>query len=337
MREPMRICVVGAGAIGGLLAYRLAAAGHAVSVIARGAHRDAIEADGLTLVDHAAGGKRGTVRIAAAAEPAVFGVQDVVFMGLKAHAIPAMLPRIAPLLGPGTTVVPAINGVPWWYFMRHGGPWDGRVVRHVDPHGTMARAIPSAAIVGCVVHAGAEVKSPGVVHHTAGREFILGEIDRGLADAETPRVRALGAALDAAGLVGTVSKDIRVDVWSKLIGNLSFNPVAALSYADMGRICASGGLLSAIRPMLHEGIAVAKALGIDIAMTPDARIDVARRLGSTRISMHQDFEARRTPEIDAITGAVIDLADLVDVPVPITRMIDALVRERAKSEGLLGV
>ncbi len=331
----MKVCVVGAGAIGGLLAHRLAAAGHAVSVVARGAHRDAIEAEGLTLVDHPNGGATGTQRMAASAEPADFGVQDAVFIGLKAHAIPAMLPRLAPLVGDDTMVVPAINGVPWWYFQRHGGACDGLVVRSVDPQGDMAAMLSPGHLVGCVVHAGAEVRAPGVVHYTGGRNFIVGEIDRGLPDPITPRLVALGAALDATGLAGVLSKDIRTDVWSKLIGNLSFNPVAALSFADMKRICASEGLLATIRPMLAEGIAVARAYGIHIAMTPDERIDVARKLGGARISMHQDFEAHRKPEIDAIVGAVIELAESAGVDVPVCRMIDALVRERAISDGLI--
>ena len=330
----MKICVVGAGAIGGLLAFRLAAAGHEVSVVARGAHRDAIATRGLTLVDHQMD-RTDTQTMAASAEPSDFGVQEVVFIGLKAHAIPAMLPRIAPLLGKTTMLVPAINGVPWWYFQREGGEHDGLVVTRVDPRGDMASAVEAQAIIGCVVHAAAEVREPGVVHHTKGNGFIVGEIDRGLTDPITPRLMTLGAAINQAGLDATLSREIRHDVWAKLIGNLSFNPVAALTFADMGRLCASEGLLAVIRPLLNEGMAVARGYGVHIAMTPDERIDVARRLGAARISMHQDFEARRKPEIEAIVGSVIELAEHVDVPVPITRMIYALVRERALSDGLL--
>jgi 2-dehydropantoate 2-reductase len=330
----VKICVVGAGAIGGLLAFRLAAAGHEVSVVARGAHRDAIAARGLTLVDHQ-DDRTASQAMAASAEPSDFGAQDVVFIGLKAHAIPAMLPRIASLIGPETMVVPAINGMPWWYFQREGGEHDGMVVRSVDPEGAMRGVVGPEAIVGCVVHAAAEVREPGVVHHTKGRGFIIGEIDRGLADPVTPRVQSLATALRDARLEPTISKDIRYDVWAKLIGNLSFNPVAAVTFADMARICASEGLLDVIRPMLSEGMAVARGYGIHIAITPDERIDVARYLGNARISMHQDFEAHRKPEIDAIVGAVIELADCVEVPVPVTRMLHALVRERALSDGLL--
>ncbi len=331
----MKICVVGAGAIGGLLAFRLAAAGHEVSVVARGAHREAIAARGLTLVDHQRD-RTDTQAMAASADPSEFGVQDVVFIGLKAHAIPAMLPRMAPLVGPETMVVPAINGVPWWYFQRERGEHDGMIVTRVDPQGDMASMVAADAIIGCVVHAAGEVSEPGVVHHTKGKGFIIGEIDRGLADPVTARLTKLASAIDEAGLEATMSKDIRHDVWAKLIGNLSFNPVAALTFAAMARLCASDGLLDVIRPILKEGMAVARGFGVHIAMTPDQRIDVARRLGAARISMHQDFEAHRKPEVEAIVGAVIELAEHVDVPVPVTRMIHALVRERALSDGLLG-
>ena len=332
----MKVCVVGAGAIGGVLAFRLAASGHDVSVVARGAHLDAIVERGLTLVDHAADHKTASVRIAASADPATFGPQDIVVIGLKAPAIPAMLPRLGPLVGPDTMVVPAINGMPWWYFQKEGSAHEGLVVRSVDPHGDMATMLPATAIVGCVVHVGAEVREPGVVHQTGGRNFIVGEIDRLATDPVTPRLKRLGAALEAAGLGVKLSSDIRYDVWAKLIGNLSFNPVAALTFANMARICADDGLLDVIRPILVEGVAVARAYGIDITMTPDQRIDVARALGPAKISMHQDFEARRVPEIDAIVGSVIELAERVDVPVPVTRMVHALVVQRAISEGLIG-
>ncbi len=331
----MKICVVGAGAIGGVLAFRLAAKGHDVSVVARGPHLAAIVARGLTMIDGIDQDRVATQPVAASDDPAAFGVQDVVFVTLKAHAIPAMLKRLAPLIGPETMIVPAINGLPWWYFQREGGDHDGMVIDSVDPDGDMSAGVAPERIVGCVVHVGAEVPEPGVIRHSAGRLFVIGEIDRGLAQPQTERVCRLGAALDDCGLTATVSTDIRHDVWTKLIGNLSFNPVAALTYADMGRICASEPLLDVIRAMLVEGMAVARAYGIVIAMTPDERIAIARHLGPVRISMHQDFAAHRKPEIDAIVGSVIELAGRADVPVPVTRMVRALVETRAISEGLL--
>ena len=331
----VKICVVGAGAIGGLLAFRLAESGHSVSIVARGAHLAAIASRGLTLVDHVADGETRSLLLPASSEPRDFAPQDIVFIGLKTHAIGAMLPRIAPLIGPETMVVPAINGMPWWYFLREGGHHDGMHLASLDPHGEMAAQLDARHLIGCVVHAAAEVREPGVVHYTGGRRFIVGEIDRGLPDPFTARLAKLAAAIDAARLEAVASSDIRVDVWAKLIGNLSFNPVAALTSARMDRICANEALLAVIRPMLIEGMAVARHYGVEIAMTPDERIAVARRLGPAKISMHQDFEAGRTPEIDAIVGAVIELAEQAGIAVPITRMMHALVRERAINEGLL--
>lgn len=331
----MKIAVVGAGAIGGVLAFRLAATGHAVSIVARGPHLDAIRTRGLSMIDGPGGGAVSTQAVAASDDPGDFGVQDVVFVTLKAHAIPDMLPRMKPLVGPSTIVVPAINGLPWWYFQKLGGPHDGLVSRSVDPRGDMADQLPPEHVIGCVVHVGADVPEPGLVKHSAGRLFIVGEIDASLADPMTDRLRTLGSALDAAGLEGRIVADIRTEVWAKLIGNLSFNPVAALTYADMARICGDEGLLDVIRAMLREGMDVARAYGVEVRMTPDQRIDIARELGPVRISMHQDFAARRKPEIDAIVGSVVELADRAGVPVPTTRMVLALIEARAISDGLL--
>ena len=336
----MKICVVGAGAIGGVLAFRLAAGGHDLSVLARREHLAAILHNGLTLVDHTRAGETKSVRVAGDSDPLrlaqLCGVQDVIFIALKAHAIGPILSRLAPLLGTHTTVIPAINGVPWWYFYRNGGAHDGAIVRTLDPHGRMFADLDCGRLLGCVVHAAAEVRAPGVVHHTGGRRFILGEIDRGLANPRSERLRAIVAALNDGGLDAIASDDIRFDVWTKLIGNLSFNPVAALTASLMDQICGNEALLAIIRNMLVEGTSVARRFGVAIEMTPDQRIDLARQLGSAKISMHQDFEAHRTPEIDAITGAVIELARWVQVDVPTVCMLDALVRARARNLGLLG-
>lgn len=335
----MKWCVVGAGAIGGIVAGRLAAAGETVSVVARGPHLAAIRESGLTLVDHSRGGLAESYRLPASEDPLdlarAVGTQDVIVIGLKAPAIGPMLPRLSPLIGAQTVVVPAINGVPWWYFLGEGGPYDGRSLTSLDPSGDMIRALSARQLIGCVVHAAGEVRAPGVVHHTAGKRFILGEIDRSLADSHTSRLRRLTEALDAAGLEAVAARDIRHDVWAKLIGNLSFNPVAALTGSLINQICADEAVLSIVRPLLLEGMAVARAYGVVIAMTPDQRIDLARQLGSSKISMQQDFEAHRTPEIDAIVGAVIELAQWADVPVPTIRMMDALVRARARNLHLI--
>jgi 2-dehydropantoate 2-reductase len=336
----MKICVVGAGAIGGILGAQLARTGHTVSLIARGAHLVAIRARGLKLVNHLEGGSESYLELPAESDPAVLaarlGVQDVVIIGLKAHAIPALLGRLAPLIGPKTLVVPAINGVPWWYFWGERGPHAGRALRSLDPKGTLFADLSPSHIIGCVVHLAGEVRAPGEVHYTAGSRLIVGEIDRGLPQPLTPRIKVLHEALRRAGFETRVARDIRTDVWAKLIGNLSFNPVAALACARIDQICADPGLLGVVRPLLREGMEVAAHYGVAVGMTPDERIDLARQLGSAKISMHQDFEANRAPEIDAIVGAVIELAEWGGLEVPAIRMIDALVRARAQNLGLLG-
>ena len=220
----MRVAVVGAGSIGAVIGARLAASGHEVVLFARGAHLAAIRRDGLTLVDHVGAGS-GVFRLPASDDPSQFDVQDLVVIGLKAHAIGAMLPRLATLVGPHTTVVPAINGLPWWYFHREGSALAGTSLHTLDPGGTMFTALDPAHILGCVVHIAAEVRAPGEVHYTGGKRLILGEPDRSM----SPRLEAVANALDAAGFSTERSPDIRLAVWIKLLGNLSFNPVAALT------------------------------------------------------------------------------------------------------------
>jgi len=318
----MKVCVVGAGAIGGLLGARLADAGHEVSLVARGAHLAAIRANGLAIQD------RDGVRswaLPASDEPADFGPQDVVVIALKAYSIGPMLPRIARLLTPDTAVVTAINGIPWWYFCRAGGKLDGAPVECLDPGGAMVRALDPKHLVGCVVHGSAEVVAPGVVHHTSGGAFILGEIDGRV----TSRVQALAAAIEATGFKAPVTARIRDDVWTKLIGNTSYNPVAALTGALMSDINANPALIELIRRMMLEGIAVAEAHGCRMTVSLDERFALARKLGAVKVSMLQDLERDRPLEIDAIVTAVSELGRKVGVPTPTIDGVEALIRERA--------
>ena len=319
----MKVCVIGAGAIGGLLGGRLADAGHEVSLVARGAHLAAIRAGGLALRDDA--GVR-TRAVRASDEPADFGPQDVVVVALKAHSIGPMLPRIAGLLTPDTAVVTAINGIPWWYFCRAGGPFDGAPVECLDPGGELVRALDPKHIVGCVVHGSAEVVAPGVVHHTSVGAFILGEIDGRL----TPRVAALSAAIEAAGLRAPVTARIRDDLWTKLVGNTSYNPVATLTGALMSEINANPALIELIRRMMLEGIAVAAAHGCRMTVSLDERFALARKLGAVKVSMLQDLERGRPLEIDAIVTAVCELGRKAGVPTPTIDGVEALIRERAR-------
>ena len=319
----MRICVVGAGAVGGMTGAWFAKAGHEVSLVARGAHLEAIQRRGLTLIS---GGKPEVHPVRASSEPAEFGVQDAVFVCLKTYSIAAMLPRLQSLVGPDTTVIPAINGLPWWYFYKEGGSLEGRPIDCLDPDGRMLSALGPKHILGCVVHAAAQVTAPGVVSHTAGRLFILGEPDRSASE----RAGRLAAAMNAAGFEVRLTADIRVEIWTKLIGNLSYNPVAALALAHMNDIHGSQALLALIRAMMGEAMRVADAYGVRIPMTVEERIDIARQLAGAKISMHQDVERRRPLETDAIIGAVVELARKAGIATPMIDAVHALIDERAK-------
>jgi 2-dehydropantoate 2-reductase len=241
-----------------------------------------------------------------------------------------MLPRLAPLVSGATTVVPAINGLPWWYFHRSGSALQGTTLRSLDPDGTMLAALDCDRIVGCVVHIAAEVRAPGEVHHTSGRRLILGEPAGGTGE----RLERVCAALDAAGFEAVRSADIRLDVWTKLIGNLSFNPIAALTGYLMNQIVSDEAVLGVIRAMIVEGMAVARHYGVTVPMTPDERIGIARQLGAAKISMLQDLEQRRRLELDAIVGSVIELAEMADIAVPTIRLVHALASARANALGI---
>jgi len=325
----MKVAIVGAGAIGGVLGAKLAARGHEVSLVARGAHLQALHRDGLTLVDHV-GVASGRYRLAASDQPADFGAQDLVIIALKAHAIAAMLPRLGGLVTADTVVVPAINGLPWWYFHREPGPHTGRRVRALDPEGTMFADLDCRHVLGCVVHVAAEVRGPGEVHHTSGRRLILGEPDHSTSE----RLQRICRALDEAGFEAQPSSNIRLDVWIKLLGNLSFNPVAALTGYLMNQICGDEAVLEVIRAMMREGMAVSAHYGYAMPMTPDQRIDLARQLGAAKISMLQDIERGRSLELAPVVGSVIELAELAGLPVPTIRMVHALAQARARALGL---
>jgi 2-dehydropantoate 2-reductase len=325
----MKVAIVGAGAIGGVLGGRLAASGHEVSLVARGEQLAAIRREGLKLVDHV-GDASGAYRLAASDKPGDFAPQDLVFIALKAHAIAAMLPRLRPLLKQDTIVVPAINGLPWWYFFCEPGPNEDRRLRTLDPGGTMFADLDCRHLVGCVVHVAAEVRAPGEVHHTGGRRLVLGEPDNSASE----RLQRVCALLDQAGLQAQPSGRIRLDVWIKLLGNMSFNPVAALTGYLMDQICADEDVLEVIRAMMREGMAVSAHYGYPMPMTPDERIDLARQLGAAKISMLQDIERRRPLELAAVVGAVIELAELAGLPVPTLRMVHALAQAKARALGI---
>lgn len=319
----MKVCVVGAGAIGGYVGALFAQAGHEVSLLARGEHLEALRKNGITLQSQ---GRTETSKVEAAADPAAFGVQDVVFIGLKAYSIAAMLARMAPLIGADTMVVPAINGLPWWYFHREGGALDGSCIECLDPHGEMFALLDPRHVIGCVVHAAAQVTAPGVITHTAGRAFMIGEPDR----SNSPRLQRLAAAMRGAGLETVADRDIREEVWMKLIGNLSYNPVAALTLAHMHEINANEALLSMIRLMMEESMRVAAAYGVRVTVSIEERIAIARTIGNAKISMHQDIDKGRPLETDAIVGSVLELARKAGIAMPMTGALHALLAERAR-------
>lgn len=324
------VCVVGAGAIGGIVAARMALAGHRVSVIARGAHLQAIREDGLVLDDRV-DGARHTVRLAASDDPAAFGRQDLVVIGLKGPAIPAMLPRLAPLVGPDTVAVPAINGIPWWYFHRHAAPHAGRRIVCLDPRGDLFAALDCDRVIGCVVLLAGEVSKPGTVVHTAVRKMIIGEPSGEL----TPRLQRLADWWNGCGFEITQSPQIRRDIWWKLTGNLSFNPLAALTGYRTDQLIDDPDLVEVLRAMIEEGRLVAAAYGAPVDVDADTRIRMARAIGRARASTLQDFEAGRRPEIEGLIGSVIELADRAGVPVPTIRHVAALLTARARFLGLL--
>lgn len=319
----MRICVVGAGAIGGWIGAWMARAGHDVSLVARGTQLDALRSGGMILQS---GEGSEALRVRASSEPADFGAQDVVFIGLKAYSIGPMLPRIAPLVGPDTVVVPALNGLPWWYFHREGSALEGSSIACLDPQGAMFSLLDPAHIIGCVVHGAAQVIEPGTIRHTAGNLFILGEPD----GSESGRIGRLSAAMREAGFDAPVTRDIRLEIWMKLIGNLSYNPIAALTLAWMHEINANERILAVIRQMMVESMRVAEALGVRISMSIEKRIEIARAIGRSKISMHQDVDRGRPLEIDAIIGAVVELARRLDIETPVINIVHALIEERAR-------
>lgn len=323
----MKICIYGAGAVGGFLAYRLAEAGLDVSIIARGAQLDAIRHRGLTLET---GSGRSSRRIPASADAGDLGSQDYVFLASKQHAIPAIAPRLAPLLKDDTAVVPAINGVPWWFFNGFGGAFAGAALASVDPDGAMARHVSPERVIGCVVHLSSSNPAPGVIWHGFGERFILGEPSRQL----TPRLQRLAAAMSAAGLKAEVSREIQRDIWVKLWGNITFNPVSALTRATSLKLINDPLMIDLFKAMMAEVMTVGRAIGIEIGMTPEARIAIARELGDFKTSMLQDLEARRPLEIDGLIGVVVEIADRLAIPVPQTKAVLALVRSMAIQAGL---
>jgi 2-dehydropantoate 2-reductase len=322
----MKIAIFGAGAIGGFLGAKLAAAGAEITFIARGPHLAAMQSSGVTL---RSGGTETTVRPRCLADPAEAGPQDYVIVTLKANALPAAAPQIAKMMGPATALVTGINGIPYWYFHGLDGPWRDRRIESVDPGGHLWDILPPTQAIGCVVYPATEVVEPGVIAHTYGDRFSLGEPD----GSRSPRIEALAKLLTAAGLKAPIRPRIRDEIWVKLWGNLCFNPVSALTGATLDRITGRPDLRALCRTMMTEAEAVAEALGVRFAISIDKRIDGAAEVGEHKTSMLQDLERGRPMEIDALLGAVVELGGVTGHAMPICETVLALVRERARLAG----
>ena len=321
----MKICVVGAGSIGGLLGVKLALAGHQVTLISRGANLAAIRSNGMTVQMHdgqtlVARDIKATDRIAEA------GPQDIVILGMKAHQVEPIVGDLAALNHADTVILPMQNGIPWWYFQRHGGPHEGRMVASVDPSGKIAAGIDPRRLLGCVVYPAAEIAAPGVIRHIEGDRFPVGELDASMGGFDSERVRMVAEVLTGAGFKSPVLPSIRSEIWLKLWGNLTFNPISALTHSTLVDICQYPLTRELARKMMKEAEEVAARLGIAFRVDIDRRIAGAEKVGKHKTSMLQDIEAGRDPEIDALVGAVIELGTVVGVPVAHIEAVYAMVK-----------
>jgi 2-dehydropantoate 2-reductase len=307
----MKIAVVGAGAIGGYLGARLAAAGAEVTFIARGANLAAIKTNGLRLIGED-GSEVRTTGARAVEKAADAGPHDTVLLTVKAHQVAALAPELRHLCHAQTTIVTMQNGIPWWYFQKHGGEHDGKPVRSADPDGSISRSIDPGQIIGSVVYPAANLIAPGVVQVVEGNRFTLGELD----GSTTARVQAISASLARAGFKAPVSNDIRSEIWLKLWGNLSFNPISALTHATLVDICQFPLTRELATAMMKEAEAIAGKLGVAFKVSIERRIAGAEKVGAHKTSMLQDVEQGRAMEIEALVGSVVELGERTGTPTP---------------------
>ncbi|WP_414518077.1 2-dehydropantoate 2-reductase [Nostoc sp. PCC 9305] len=316
----MKICIVGAGAIGGYLGAKLALAGEAVTLIARGSHLEAIKKNGLKLL--MADGSSQIVTPMATNDIQSAGTQDVVILTVKAHSVAAIAPSLPALYNPYTMVVTAQNGVPWWYFCQHGGEYEGTRIQSVDADGIIEANIGAERAIGCVVYPATEIIEPGVIKHIEGDRFTLGEID----GSKTERIQLLAQTLKKAGFKAPIRNQIRTEIWIKLWGNVAFNPISALTGATLEDICRYPLTRELARQMMTETQAIAEKFGIKFGITLEQRINGAENVGAHKTSMLQDIESGRATEIDAIVGAVAELGKLTQIPTPYIDAIYASVK-----------
>jgi len=310
----VRIAIAGAGAIGGYIGARLAKAGADVVLFARGPHLRAMQEAGLRVVS-----PEGDfdVKPEAVGELSAIGHADVVILGVKAHGIASLAPQLRPLFGPDTMVVSTQNGIPWWYFQNHPGDLDGLHLESVDPGGAIAKAIEPERVVGSLAYFATDIAEPGVIHHTEGNRLTLGEPS----GARTERLKALADVLIASGFRVPVTTRLRQEIWVKLLGNVAFNPISALTGGTLEELALHPQVSRAVREIMTEATAVAAKANVEIPISIDQRMAGAARVGAHKTSMLQDYEAGRPMELDAIVGSVVELGDRLGVPVPATRTV----------------
>ncbi len=322
----MKICIYGAGAVGGLIAAWLARSGHEVSAVARGAHLEAIRRGGLRVRDRETGAVTA-FPVKADSDPAALGPQDYVIVAVKAQSLTEIAPRIEKLLSKDTTIVTAMNGVPWWFFDRLKFSNGKNRLESLDPGGKLARAMPTERIVGCVIHLAASTPEPGLISHDMGRKLIIGEPG----GKNTARTLNLSEILKKAGFDAAISEFIEKDFWVKLLGNVSFNPVSALTRSTADRLIEDRQVKAYMVEIMREVLAIGRAVGVDAGIDPEARIDMARALGKFKTSMLQDLEAGKPLEIDGLLAGTLEIAAKAGVRAPCTETLFGLIRARARS------
>ncbi|WP_240999047.1 ketopantoate reductase family protein [Pseudomonas viridiflava] len=328
LRYAMRVAVVGAGAIGGFLACKLFAAGHDVSVVARGATLEAIRENGLKLYT---GDDLLTARLRATSAPEELGTQDMVIFAVKAPALPMAVANAEALIGPQTCVIPALNGLPWWYFIKTAQALSGLRLESVDPGGVIEKAIPVETVIGCVVFPSCTVLSPAVIKHMSGSRIVFGEPGGGYSE----WTETIARIFCDAGFDAHAHENVREEIWLKLLGNACYNPVSLLVGAATDELIDDPFLHALFIDMMDELLDLGRRLGLSPAIDPEQRIAITRKLGKVKTSMLQDVEGNRPVEIQAILGALVSVADRVGAPLPHTRTVYALARMRAATLGLL--
>ena len=315
----MRICVVGAGAIGGMLGVKLALSGHDVTLILRGANLEAVRQNGLKLIEE--GGKELLARPARVTSViAEAGVQDVVILGMKAHQVAAIAAELPAIMHEKTRVVTMQNGIPWWYFHKLPGAWEGTPIRAVDPDGVIAQSIAVDRVIGSVVYPASEVIQPGIIKVIEGNRFTLGELDGG----DTPSIREIADAFKTAGFKAPISRDIRSEIWLKVWGNLSFNPISALTHATLEDICLYAPTRELAAAMMREAQTIGEALGVQFKVSLEKRIAGAQAVGQHKTSMLQDVEQGRPLELQALVASVMELGRIAQKPTPTIDAVYAL-------------